>query len=155
MESQGREKGPGADPGLPVLKAVCLGRKKPNISKVEVIPGWSKNLSFGGLLVAYHGRAMGQIERRPGTEGIGPGRGRVGAAQAGRRLAVQLRRCPCPLPAPVLWARGALRPREQEGRERASCAVLGGLILLRIRHEKLRLSLPSGSSSTVVVCVQG
>lgn len=69
--------------------------------------------------MAYHGRAMGQIERRPGTEGIGPGRGRVGAAQAGRKLAVQLRRCPVP-PGPVLWARGALRPREQEGRERAS-----------------------------------
>ena len=104
-----------------------MGRKKPNISKVEVIPGWRKNLSFGGLLVAYHGRAMGQIERTPGTEGIGPGRGRVGAAQAGRRLAVQLRRCPCPLPAPVLWARGALRLREQEGRERASANPRRGL----------------------------
>ena len=84
--------------------------------------------------MAYHGPAMGQIERRPGTEGIGPGRGRVGAAQAGRELAVQLRRCPCPLPAPVLWARGALRPREQEGRERASANPRHGLYSAGRRH---------------------
>lgn len=91
-----------------------MGRKKPNISKVEVIPGWSKNLSFGGLLVAYHGRAMGQIEKKTGNgrDRARPGPGR--AAQAGRRLAVQLRRYP--LPAPVLWARGALRPRGAGGK---------------------------------------
>lgn len=85
-------------------------------------------------MVAYHGRAMGQTERRPGTEGIGPGRGRVGAAQAGRGLAVQLRRCLCPRPAPVLWARGASRPRDQRGRERASANPRRGLYSAGRRH---------------------
>lgn len=85
-------------------------------------------------MVAYHGQAMGQTERRPGTEGIGPGRGRVGAAQAGRGLAVQLRRCLCPRPAPVLWARGASRPREQRGRERVSANPRRGLYSAGRRH---------------------
>lgn len=134
MESQGRERGPGTGPGVPVLKEGCLGGKRPNISKVKVIPGWRRNLSFGGLVVAYHGRAMGQTERRSGTEGMGSGRGRVGAAQAGRGLAVQLRRCPCPRPAPVLWARGALRSKGQWGREPqqtlgAASTPLGAAIL--------------------------
>lgn len=62
------------------------------------------------------------------------GRGRGGAAQAGRGLAVQLRRYPCPRPAPVLWARGALRPKGQWERESASANPKRGLYSAGRRH---------------------
>lgn len=91
------------------MKVGCLGEKKPNISKVEVSPEWRRVLSFRELVVVYQSQAISQNERRPGKVGIGPGPG--GAAQAGRGLAVQLRRFPCPRPAPVLWARGASSPK--------------------------------------------
>ena len=85
MESQWRERRPDAGPGVPVLNAARLEGKRPNISKVEVSPGWRRYLSFGGLVVANHGRAVGQTERRPGTDGIGPGPGGGGAGWARAR----------------------------------------------------------------------
>lgn len=56
MAAQWKERGPGAGPVVPVLKAGCLGEKKPNISKVEVSPSWRRDSSFGGLVVVYHAR---------------------------------------------------------------------------------------------------
>lgn len=85
VESQWREKGPDAGPGVPVWTPGCLGGKKPNISKVEVSPGRRRELSFGGQVAANHGRAVGQTERRPGTDGVGPGPGGGGAGWARAR----------------------------------------------------------------------
>lgn len=65
----------------------------------------------------------------------GPGRGRVGAAQAGRGLAVQPRKCPCPRPAPVLplAASGARRESGTASQPRqtpsAASTPLGAAIL--------------------------
>lgn len=109
-----------------------FGRKDAKHPQVEVRPGWMRGLSSGSLVVASHSLAVGQTERRPGRDGIGPGPG--GAAQAGRGLAVQLRRCPCPRPAPVLWARGPLRPKGEWVRIPASANPRRGLSSSGRRH---------------------
>lgn len=65
----------------------------------------------------------------------GPGRGRVGMAQAGRGLAVQPRKCSCPRPAPVLplAASGTQRESATESQPRqtpsAAWTPLGAAIL--------------------------
>lgn len=79
---------------------------------------WRKSLSFRSLEQQTR-PGTGQTGRRPGRRGPDrekPGRGRVGAAQAGCGLAVQPRRCPCPRPAPVLpLAATVTKGRERQG----------------------------------------